>query len=84
MVYPGANGAFDLYEDDGATFDYRSGEWMGIRMRWRDAERQLTLDLAPGSRMRPPMQRAVEVRVAGSTGAPRAVVFEGRPVEVRF
>ena len=28
-VYPGADGAFLLYEDDGSSFNYRKGEWMG-------------------------------------------------------
>jgi len=32
-VYPGADGSFNLYEDDGASFNYRRGEWTGIEMR---------------------------------------------------
>ena len=31
-VYPGANGSFLLYEDDGSSFNYRKGEWMGLQM----------------------------------------------------
>ena len=49
VVYPGADGAFTLYEDDGKTFDYRRGEWMRIVMSWNDAARRLSLRLAPGS-----------------------------------
>jgi alpha-glucosidase/alpha-D-xyloside xylohydrolase len=81
VVYPGADGASSLYEDDGKTFAYRKGEWMRIEMGWRDAERLLTLRLARGSRMLPPARRPIEVRVAGER-ATRAVVFDGRPVEV--
>ena len=29
-VYPGADGTFLLYEDDGSSFNYRKGEWMGL------------------------------------------------------
>jgi len=32
-VYPGADGSYLLYEDDGKSFNYRRGEWMGIEMR---------------------------------------------------
>jgi len=81
VVYPGADGASSLYEDDGKTFAYRKGEWMRIEMGWRDAERLLTLRLGRGSRMLPPVRRPIEVRVAGER-ATRAVVFDGRPVEV--
>ena len=55
-VYPGADGAFLLYEDDGSSFEYRKGAWMGIQMAWNDARRALTLRLAPGSRMLPPLE----------------------------
>src|SRR5438093_8991655 len=79
VVYPGADGAFTLYEDDGKTFDYRRGAWMRVEMKWNDAARRLTLRLAPGSRMLPPAGRAIDVRVAGET-ATRTVVFTGRPV----
>jgi alpha-glucosidase/alpha-D-xyloside xylohydrolase len=82
-IYPGADGAFTLYEDDGITFDYRKGEWMGIQMAWNDGRRRLTLRLAKGSRMLPPVRREIEVRLAASK-ATRAVVFEGHPVEVQF
>src|SRR5688500_1210882 len=29
-VYPGADGAFAIYEDDGRSFAYRRGDWMQI------------------------------------------------------
>jgi alpha-glucosidase (family GH31 glycosyl hydrolase) len=81
IVYPGADGASSLYEDDGKTFDYRRGAWMRIEMAWRDVDRRLTLRLAPGSRMPAPRRRAIDVRVAGAE-ATRRITFEGRPVEV--
>jgi alpha-glucosidase (family GH31 glycosyl hydrolase) len=31
-IYPGADASFLLYEDDGRSFNYRKGEWLGIQM----------------------------------------------------
>ena len=83
IVYPGADGVSSLYEDDGRTFAYRKGDWARVMMEWRDAERRLTIRLAPGSRRRPPLERPVEVRVAGERKT-RSVVFDGRPLDVRL
>jgi hypothetical protein len=83
VVYPGADGAFTLYEDDGATFDYWRGEWVKLRIAWNDARRALQLRLAPDSRLLPQLRRAIEVRVVSQTRA-RTTTFEGRPVEIRF
>jgi alpha-glucosidase/alpha-D-xyloside xylohydrolase len=82
-VYPGADGAFTLYEDDGVSFGYRSGDWAGITMGWSDRERRLTLRLAEGSRMRAPGERRIEVKISPE-GATRTVVFTGEPLEVRL
>jgi alpha-glucosidase (family GH31 glycosyl hydrolase) len=81
LVFPGADGAATLYEDDGRSFDYRQGAWMRVTMTWQDRARQLTLDLAPGSRMVAPRPRTFVVRLAGSTTA-KTVVFDGRRVTV--
>ncbi|MGB6623698.1 MAG: TIM-barrel domain-containing protein, partial [Candidatus Acidiferrales bacterium] len=78
-VYPGADGSFLLYEDDGKSFNYRGGEWMGIQMQWNDSKRLLRLHLAPGSRMLAPLRRNIEIKVGQET---RQIVFEGHPVEV--
>jgi alpha-glucosidase (family GH31 glycosyl hydrolase) len=83
QIYPGADAAFTLYEDDGRTFEYRKGAWMRIEMAWRDRDRRLTLRLAPGSRMLPPLRREIVVRVAGET-ATRPVVFEGKSIDIRM
>jgi alpha-glucosidase (family GH31 glycosyl hydrolase) len=81
QVYPGADGSFLLYEDDGKSFNFRRGEWMGIEMAWSDARKTLTMRLASGSRMLAPEKRNLEVKMGGET---KAAVFEGRPVTVRF
>ena len=80
-IYPGADGSFLLYEDDGRSFNYRKGEWLGINMTWNDAGRTLKLHLADGSHMLPPLRRNIEVKL-GQTK--RQLVFEGRPTEVSF
>jgi hypothetical protein len=54
---------------------------MRMAIGWREADRRLSIRLAPGSRLRPPARREIEVRLAGAT-ASRTVVFDGRPVEV--
>jgi len=81
-VHPGSDGACTLYEDDGKTFNYRRGEFMRLELTWSDRDRVLKVRLAKGSRMLPPMTRNLEVRVANEA-VTKAVVFEGRPVEVR-
>ena len=81
VAYPGADGTSEMYEDDGNTFDYRTGAWMRISLQWRDAARRLTLRLAPGSRMLPPLQRRIDIRVAGG-GRQTSVVFSGQPLDV--
>ena len=54
---------------------------MGIAMQWRDSQRRLTLQLAQGSRMLPPVKRPVDIRVAGTTTA-RSVTFAGQTLQV--
>lgn len=82
-VYPGSDGAFTLYEDDGKTFNYRRGDVMRLQSTWSDRDRTLKIQLAKGSRMLPPMTRNIEVQVANEAVS-KAVVFKGRPVEVRL
>ena len=80
-IYPGADGSFELYEDDGRSFAYRRGDWMGLSLAWNDAARRLTMSLARGSRMRAPMRRTFNVTIAGSATS-RSVVFTGQTVSL--
>jgi alpha-glucosidase/alpha-D-xyloside xylohydrolase len=80
-IYPGGNASFLLYEDDGISFNYRKGEWMGLQLDWNDARRRLTMSLASGSRMLPARIRHIEVRFNQTT---RALVFDGNPLDVSF
>jgi alpha-glucosidase/alpha-D-xyloside xylohydrolase len=82
-VYPGAPGRFRLYEDDGVSYSYAKGDWMGIDLAWDDRARVLSLRLADGSRMRPPLLRQIHVETPGK-GEKRSADFSGKPVELRF
>ncbi|MBV9759890.1 MAG: DUF5110 domain-containing protein [Acidobacteriaceae bacterium] len=42
-VYPGADGDFNLYEDDNNTYAYEKGAYATVAMHWDDASRTLTI-----------------------------------------
>ena len=41
-IYPGANGDFALYADDGKTYAYEHGEYRLTNLHWNDKTRKLT------------------------------------------
>ena len=47
------------------------------------SEKLLTLRLAPGSKMMPPLQRTIDVRIAGDKSS-RRIIFTGRPVSEKL
>ncbi len=48
-VYPGRNGEFTLYEDEGDNYNYEQGSFATIHLTWDDSARQLILDHRQGS-----------------------------------
>jgi alpha-D-xyloside xylohydrolase len=48
-VYAGANGSFDLYEDQGTTFDYEKGAFAEIPIRWDEKAGVLTIGKRVGT-----------------------------------
>jgi alpha-D-xyloside xylohydrolase len=47
-VYPGANGSFTLYEDEGDNYNYENGYYATITFTWNDKARQLTIGTRQG------------------------------------
>jgi alpha-D-xyloside xylohydrolase len=46
-VYPGADGDFTLYRDDGKTYAYEKGDFVTTRLHWDDAAGELAHEGAP-------------------------------------
>ena len=79
-IYPGADASFLLYEDDGESFNYRKGEWMGTQLNWNDKERKLTMSLAPSSKLLMP-KRTIEVQILQTR---KKIEFDGNKVEIQI
>jgi alpha-D-xyloside xylohydrolase len=47
-VYPGADGSFTLFEDDGTTYSYEKGSGSITKLVWDDAAHQLKHEGTPG------------------------------------
>jgi len=43
-IYPGANGDYTLYDDDGQSLDYLKTDGSRIRLQWNDAAQTLTIE----------------------------------------
>ncbi len=82
-VYPGADGSFTMYEDDGTTFEYDKGQFVRLQLHWSDRDRRLRMALGDGSRLLPPLERRINVEVVPE-GTSRSLVFAGKPLEVTF
>ena len=83
-IYPGADGDFTLYDDDGVSQAYLSGAATYTRFRWNDRARVLTI--GPDGRIgrsAPVVPRTFELVLEPNRRA-QQVHYVGRPIRVAF
>ena len=92
-IYPGADGDFTLYEDEGDSYRYEKGAHATIRIRWDDAARTLTIGDRDGSFPGMPQNHTFDVVVVTAghgvgpdvTATPdKAIQYAGSRVEAKF
>ena len=80
LVYPGTDGTFTLYEDDGTTMAYTQGEYSRITFQWNDARHRLTIHKRMGKYQETPARRTFHVKVAG--GGQAAIDYQGKKTTI--
>jgi len=89
-IYPGANGTFTLYEDEGMNNNYRKGLHATIPFAWNDMQHTLTIGKRVGSYPGMLKSRTFNVVVVtpgiggGQEAHPlHAIHYSGSPIKVR-
>jgi len=91
-VYPGANGAFTLYEDEGDNYNYEKGAYSTIPISWNDSTRVLRIGKRAGSFTGMTKERTFRVMWISSghgvgvpsTSDPDVLVhYRGTPLSIR-
>ena len=77
-LYPGADGTFTLYEDEGDTYRYEQGVYTTIRFDWNDQARTLTIAERQGSF--PGMLSSRQFTVILPDGTTKTISYHGHPV----
>lgn len=86
-VYPGADGSFTVYEDEGTNYHYENGQYATFGMDWKDGKKELTLQPRKGSFPGMCKQRVLKiVKVApdGSEAVQKEVVYEGKKIVIKL
>jgi alpha-glucosidase/alpha-D-xyloside xylohydrolase len=81
VIYPGADGSFTLYEDDGVSYGFKRGEFSRLRLEWNNRSRTLSISPDRGSRSARP--REFSVRLAPGTDT-RTLSFRGSRMQLQI
>lgn len=81
-VFPGQNGSFTLYEDEGDNYNYQNGKYTEIEMQWNDKARTLTLGARKGSFDGMLASRTFFVQMPD--GTTKTVNYNGKKVSVKM
>jgi alpha-D-xyloside xylohydrolase len=93
QVYTGADGQFNLYEDDGVTNAYTRGESSRIPISYDDKAGIVTIGQRLGQYKGMPGKRQVQVHVIRpgvstsdhlDAAGDRTVIYEGKPVSIKI
>ncbi|MBR4130074.1 MAG: DUF5110 domain-containing protein [Bacteroidaceae bacterium] len=81
-VYPGADGEFTLYEDEGDNYNYEKGQYSTITFRWNDRSRTLSLGERKGSY--PGMLQKRQFTIVLPSGQSKQIEYDGTEQKVRL
>lgn len=78
-IYPGADGAFTLYEDEGDNYNYENGAYATISLHWDESARQLSFGERQGTYEGMPCSRVFNIVLVSKghgAGVEEAVNFD--------
>ena len=82
-VIPGRDAAFDLYEDDGITYDCEKGKYSVIPIRWNEQTRSLTIGKRTGDFDGMKKDRRFVVKVIdGTKQTTKEIDYQGKTITV--
>ena len=81
-VYPGADGSFTLYEDEGDNYNYEKGSFTTINFVWNDKARTLTIGARQGSYKGMILQR--QFIIVLPDGQTRQVAYDGNEITIKL
>ena len=81
-LYPGADGTFTLYEDEGDTYNYERGIYSTIPFHWNDRSHTLTIGNRQGQY--PGMLTNRKFTVVMPNGTSQTVNYNGKEVTVQL
>jgi alpha-D-xyloside xylohydrolase len=81
-IYPGADGTFTLYEDEGDNYNYEKGVYTTIPFVWNDKARSLSIGTRQGSY--PGMLASRQFTVILPDGTSKTVSYSGESVTVNL
>ena len=74
-LYPGADGSFTLYEDEGDSYNYERGVYATITFTWNDRSRTLTIGQRQGDY--PGMLATRQFTIVLPDGSTKTVDYNG-------
>ena len=81
-IYPGADGSFTLYEDEGDGYNYEKGVYATIDFKWNDRRQTLTISEPKGNY--PGMLTQRRFTIVLPDGQQSTIEYKGQPCEVTF
>lgn len=81
-IYPGENGSFTLYEDEGDNYNYEKGAYTEIPMTWNNASKTLTIGTRKGAYNGMLEQRRFTVKTID--GNSKTVTYTGKKIKVKL
>lgn len=81
-LYPGADGSFTLYEDEGDNYNYEQGAYATIAFSWNDHARTLTIGPRQGNY--PGMILNRKFTVVLPDGQSRQVEYDGNKISLKL
>ena len=81
-VYPGADGQFTLYEDEGDNYNYEKGVYSTINIKWNERARTLTIEERQGQYKG--MLQSRRFSIILPDGRQQSVNYNGQKVTLNF
>ena len=81
-VYPGADGSFTLYEDEGDNYNYERGVYSTITFLWNNRSRTLTIGQRQGEY--PGMLKSRQFTIVLPDGQTQTVDYNGSEQTIQF